>query len=163
MGLYFYKFLLLFNPLIWDWTNKTDKANVSSNRPVNLNCYPAEPFIKSHNQATCLAWGRHQPERLVTGPHSFSLGVTGEGGGAKESDPHIYLELLTLRGKGPLHEAPAPPDRAASQTHVRIKGAWPDGDQILSRLGSEYCQLYFTMSLPKIPKNIQQNILKLFP
>ena len=82
----------------------------------------------------------------VTWPHSFSLGVTGESGEAKESGPPGHLKLLTLRGKEPLREGPL----LRTGLHVRPMSGpkeWGlDVDQILSRLGCEYCQLYLTMS-----------------
>ena len=83
---------------------------------------------------------------LVPTPHSFSLKVTGESGGAKESGPLGHLELLTLRGKGPRREGLLLRTGLPARPMSGPKERGPDGDQIRYRLKCEYCQLYLTMS-----------------
>ena len=113
---------------------------------MSLNRYPTGPFLNVPTKPPVLIGAAGNPNALVTGPHSFSLGVTGEGGGAKEFVPHEQLELLTLWGKGSLHEGPLLRTGLPARPMFGSKARGPDKDQIRSRLGCEYRPLYLNMS-----------------
>ena len=100
---------------------------------MSLNHYSAgHIFLSQPSHLPCLG----PPATRTLGLHSFSLGVTGKSGGAKEFAPHGHLELLTLQGKGPPHEGPPLRTGLPGRSRSEPKERGPDGDQLLSRLES---------------------------